>query len=149
MEMPHVVTLACSLGQPALVGVSGGMMQHPLAGQRPKAHASHSGNGPLDGVASGASNQSYLVSCRGKMAADPGSTRPSLSGACLGDDGVGLRWTMPAITYVLEDAKSQRLVAFLKKDVDATFCLVSLQTHCGYIVRQTPNSTGTNETRQE
>lgn len=36
------------------------------------------------------------------MAADPGSTRPSLSGACLGDDGVGLRWEMPAITYVVE-----------------------------------------------
>ncbi|KFG77493.1 hypothetical protein MANI_016824 [Metarhizium anisopliae] len=81
-----------------LVGVSGGMMHHPLAGQRPKAHASHGGNGPLDGVANGASNQSHLVSCRGKMAADPGSTRPSLSGACLGDDGVGLRWEMPAIT---------------------------------------------------
>ncbi|KAH0596769.1 hypothetical protein MHUMG1_05077 [Metarhizium humberi] len=32
------------------------------------------------------------------MAADPGSTRPSLSGACLGDDGVGLRWEKPAIT---------------------------------------------------
>lgn len=85
-----------------LVGVSGGMMHHPLAGQRPKAHASHGGNGPLDGVASGASNQSHLVSCRGKMAADPGSTRPSLSGACLGDDGVGLRWEKPAITYVVE-----------------------------------------------